>query len=109
MAIPAPLIAIGKQILAKTLYTKVTKEIDRKFEKISENTAINEDNEIVEIVDTIEEAVISKKKVSAWATVATALAYFASSQGWIDPAIADLVNTILSNPETVEAIEEAVE
>ena len=102
MAIPAALLTLGKQILAKAVYTKVTKE----FNKVTE---ANDDGEIIEIVDSLEEAVISKKKVSAWASVATALTYFASSQGWIDPAIAELVNSILSNPDTVEAIEEIVE
>ena len=102
MAIPAALITLGKQIIAKAVFTKVTKE----FNKVTE---ANDDGEIIEIVDSLEEAVISKKKVSAWASVVTALVYFASSQGYIDPAIAELVNSILSNPETVEAIEGVVE
>jgi hypothetical protein len=100
--IPAALLTLGKQILAKAVYTKVTKE----FNKVTE---ANDDGEIIEIVDSLEEAVISKKKVSAWASLVTPLVYFASSQGYIDPAIAELVNSILSNPDTVEAIEGVVE
>ena len=105
MAIPSIVLGLGKQILAKALYTKVTKELDKTYMK----TVANEADEVMEITNTVEEAVLSKGKVSAWATVVTALAYFASSQGYIDPALAELVNAILSNPETVEAIEGAIE
>jgi hypothetical protein len=105
MAIPVVVVSLLKQVVAKALYTKVTKELDRGLNKVVSNA----DNETIEIVETIEQAVISKKKVSGWATVAISLVYFASAQGYIDPAIADLVSSILSNPETVTAIEGMVE
>ena len=105
----APAIAeLLKTIAAKAVLTKVEKEVDRGLSNVAKTIA-NDDSEVIEVVETIETAVVSKKKVSAWAAVVTALAYFASSQGYIDPAIADLINSILSNPDTVEAIEGVVE
>ena len=108
MAVPAFALTLGKQILAKALYKKVTKELDKGYDKITKTTA-NDDNEVMEIVGTVEDAVLSKGKVSAWVSVVTAILYYASSQGYIDPALAELVNTILSNPEVVEGIEEVIE
>ena len=107
---PAILLAI-KNVAMNLVMKKVTKEIDRKFEKIvpESSTIPNDDNEVVEFTDTVEALVVSPKKVSAWVSVVTACVYFASSQGYIAPEIAELVNSILSNPETVQAIEGMVE
>ena len=107
---PAILLAI-KNVAMNLVMKKVTKEIDRKFEKIvpESSTIPNDDNEVVEFTDTVEALVVSPKKISAWTSVITACVYFASSQGYIDPAIADLVNSILSNPDTVQAIEGVIE
>ena len=107
MAIPAPLLLLAKNLVVKAVMKNVTKTVDRKFNKIVPGA--NADNEIIEIQDTIEAVAISPKKVSAWVSVVTALACFASAQGYIDPALADLISSILSNPETVEAIENVVE
>ena len=41
--------------------------------------------------------------------ITEAILYFASAQGYIDPALAELINSILSNPDTVEAIETLAE
>lgn len=103
-----PILIALKPIAEKLIMTKVVKEVNRGFKNIQKTTA-NDDREVIEIVDTIETAVVSKKKVSAWSAVAIAVAYYASSQGLIDPALADLINTLLSNPEVVEGIESVVE
>lgn len=95
------ILGLGKQILAKALLKEVTK-VAMKVTKESEDTVTGE------LVDEIELA-ISKPKVSAWAAVVVSLVYFASSLGYISPEIAVLVDSILSNPETVEAIESVVE
>ena len=103
MAIPAALLTLGKQIIAKAVYTKVTKE----FNKVTE---ANNDGEIIEIVDSLEDvATISKGKVSAWAVVAVALTGFAETQGWLPPSVSGLIQTLLSNPEVIEGIEGNVE
>ena len=106
MAHPA-LIALGK-IAAPLIMKKVTKEIERKFDDIP-SIGSNEDGHIVEIVDTVESYVIDKKKAGGWSTIAIALAYFGASQGWFGPEVAQLIDTLLSNPEVVEVIESAVE
>ena len=102
MAIPAALVVLGKNILAKAVYTTVTKE----YNKI---TKANDDGEIIEIVDSLEEATISKGKVSAWAVVAVAVTGFAETQGWLPPSVSGLIQTLLSNPEVIQGIESAVE
>ena len=106
MAIPAAILGLGKQLIAKAIMTKVTKEMNDKYEDIK---AKNTDGEVIALTNTIEKAVISKKKASGWVGVVIALVYFASSAGYISPEIANLVDTLLSNPEVVEAIEGAVE
>lgn len=93
---------------------KVTKEIERKFDDIPQVTS-NEDGEIVEILtDTVEvyEGVDNKKAggwVSALAPLATGVIYWASSQGYIPVEIAQLIDSLLSNPEVLEAADKAVE
>lgn len=95
-----PILLALKPIAQTLIMRKVTKEIQREFKTLG-----NDDSETVELTSAIETAVVSKKKVSAWVGVITALAYYASSLGYIDPALATLINSILSNPETVEVIE----
>jgi len=92
---------MGKSAIKKAFFTTVKKEVV----KITESDDAHEIGELVTEVHTA----VSKKKAGGWVAVAIALSYFASSQGWISPEIADLVNAILSNPEAVEAIEGVVE
>lgn len=106
MAHPA-LVTAGK-LLAPLLFKKVTREIERKLDDIPK-VGPNDDGKIIELVDTVEAYAIDKKKAGGWVAIAIPLAYFASSQGWISPEIAELINTILSNPEAVQAIESAVD
>ena len=102
MAIPVAVIGLFKSLAIRAVMKKVEREVV-KIDRDSEDT-------VTGTVGVIEEAIsVDKRKVSAWATVVIALTYFASSQGYIDPAIAELVNTILSNPEVVEGIEAVVE
>ena len=102
MAIPVAVIGLFKTIAIKAVMKKVEKEV---FKIESEN-----DDSVTGTVGAIENALeVDKKKVSGWTTVIIALTYFASAQGYIDPSIAELVNTILSNPDVVESIEGVVE
>ena len=103
MAIPAVVLGLGKQILAKAFLKKLTKEV-LKVESESDSSITG----TVGVLEDVYEGADSKK-VSGWVTVVIALTYFASAQGYIDPSIAELVNTILSNPEVVEGIESAIE
>lgn len=98
----SPLLALLKPIAAKLLLKKATKEVSKVIESI-------DSVDTVKFTEEVETLVIDKKKGSAWAMVVIGLVYTASNMGYIDPAIADLVNSILSNPETVEAIEAVVE
>ena len=54
----------------------------------------------------------SKKEVgvtsSIYLVVVTALLAYASSKGYIDPALFELLNTILTSPEVAKEIEEAL-
>lgn len=93
----AMIAGLVKQVVAKAVLTKATKEIA----KITEET----DDSVTGVIETVEVAVVSKKKVAAWIPVITALVYFLSAQGYITPEIAELLNSILSNPETVDALE----
>ena len=95
-----------KQVAAKAFMDKVTEKMEDKYEDIK---AKNTDGEVIALTNVIEKAVISKKKTSAWVGVVSAILYFASAKGYIDPALAELVNSILSNPDTVEAIETLAE
>lgn len=106
MAHPA-LIALGK-IAAPLIMKKVTKEIERKFDDVPK-VGPNDDGEIIELADTVEAYVVDKKKAGGWSAIAIALAYFGASQGWFGPEVAQLIDTLLSNPEVVEAIEGVVE
>ena len=102
MAIPVAVIGLFKSLAIRAVMKKVEREVV-KIDRDSDDT-------VTGTVGVIEEAIsVDKRKVSAWATITIALTYFASSQGYIDPAIAELVNTILSNPEVVEGIEAVVE
>ena len=107
---PAILLAV-KNVAMNLVMKKVTKEIDRKFEKIvpESSTIPNDDNEVVEFTDTVEALVVSPKKVSAWAVVAVAVTGFAETQGWLPPSVSGLIQTLLSNPEVIQGIESAVE
>ena len=96
-----PILLALKPIVQTLIMRKVTEKVTRELKSI-------DSPDVIAIVDVVETAYISKKKVSGWLTVIISLVYFASSQGYIDPAIADLVNSILTNPSTVEAIEEVV-
>ena len=91
--------------IAKTLVMrKVTKEITREIK-----TMANSDDETIKLVDVIETAVVSKKKVSAWASVGIALAYYLSSTGTITPELALLVDSLLTNVNVLQLIESSVE
>ena len=107
---PAILLAI-KNVAMNLVMKKVTKEIDRKFEKVvpESSTIPNSDGDVVEFTDTIEELVVSPKKVSAWAVVAVAVTGFAETQGWLPPSVSNLIQVLLSNPEVIQGIESAVE
>jgi len=103
MAIPVAVIGLIKSIALKAVFKKVEKEV-LKVESESSTSITGTVGVLEEVYEGVD-----KKKVSGWVTVVIALTYFASSQGYIDPAIAELVNTILSNPEVVEGIEKAVD
>ena len=102
MAIPVAVIGLFKSLAIRA----VMKKVEREVVKIDRDN----DDTVTGTVGVIEEALsVDKKKVSAWVTVVIALTYFASTQGWVSPEIAELVNTILSNPEVVQGIESAVD
>lgn len=106
--IPAALITIGKTLLMK----KVTEELDRGIDNVVNKTVANDDNESFEIVNTEKKEVLvySKNKiVSLGLTIVSIGVYSLSAAGYISPEVAELVNSILTSPETVEAIEEVVE
>ena len=91
--------------IAKTLVMrKVKKEITREIKSIT-----NGSPEVIEFVDKVETAVVSKKKVSAWASVGIALAYYLSSTGTITPELALLVDSLLTNVNVLQLIESSVE
>ena len=91
--------------IAKTLVMrKVTKEFKREMKSIT-----NGSPEVIEFVDKVETAVVSKKKVSAWASVGIALAYYLSSTGTISPELALLVDSLLTNVNVLQLIESSVE
>ena len=102
-----PLAALAKVAIEKALFKKVAKEVNRGFKNIQKSVA-NDDDEIIEITDVVQATELSKGKISGWVAIVTALAYFASSQGYIDPAVAELINTLLSNEEVVQGIEQVV-
>jgi hypothetical protein len=82
------------------------------IDNVVNKTVANDDNEAFEIVNTDKQEVYvySKNKiVSLCLTMASATLYGLSAGGYISPEIAELINAIITSPETVEAIEEAVE
>ena len=103
----SPLLIIGKQLLAKALLKKVEREVTK---HVNGAMALDKDEkgEFKKAVEVITVEKVSSKKVSGWAFIAISFAYFASTQGWISPEVADFVNTLLSNPEVVEGIEGAI-
>ncbi len=104
----APVVKPFAPVAKKLFLKKVTKEVGRALDDIP-SIGSNEDGQIIEIVDTVESYVIDKKKAGGWSTIAIALAYFGAGQGWFGPEVAQLIDTLLSNPEVVEVIESAVE
>ena len=106
MAHPA-LVSIGLK-LAPVLFDKVVEEVKDKLDDV-QKVGLNDDGEIVEVVDTVERFVLSKKKAGGWSVIAMAFMSFGALQGWWGQDVADFANTLLSNPEVVEAIESAVE
>lgn len=91
----AALLKIAKPIVLK----KVTEEVTERV------------GEYVE-VKTKEVEVIDKKKTTAKTTailsIVTAVLYGLSAYGVITPEIANVLNAIMSNPDTAKAIGEAV-
>lgn len=96
MAIPAAVLTIGKALLMKEIEETIVESIT---EGGREKGAIKNKKKLR----------ISKKKSAAWVSVVVSLLYLASSQGYISPEIANLVQVLLSDPETVNAIEAVVE
>lgn len=103
-----PLLAGLKVVAEKALFKKVAKEVNRGFKNIQKSVA-NDDNEVIELTGVVEATQLSKGKVSAWLSVIVAGVYAASSAGYITPEIAMLIDSLLSNPDAVQGIEEAIE
>ena len=101
------LVSLGLK-LAPVLFDKVVEKVEDKFDDVPK-VGPNDDGEIVEVVETVEKLVLSKKKAGGWSFVAMAFASFGATQGWWGQEVADFANTLLSNPEVIEAIEGLVE
>ena len=103
----SPLLLIGKQLIAKALLKKVEQEVTK---RVNGAMALDKDEngEFKKAVETITVEKVSAKKASGWVFVATSFAYFASTQGWISPEVAGFINTLLSSPEVVDAVEGAI-
>jgi hypothetical protein len=84
--------------IKKAIMTKAIKEVSVKLEGDEKETFTQVSTDVV-----------SGKKSTAWASVAILTAYFASSQGWVSPEVANFINSLLSNPFVIEAIETSVD